>query len=580
MILPLARVNSRLGLWSVPEPATGGVLQLNSFCGTNMLGAIVANYLSLHDIPFKWFYGQPDEPRFRERLQVTLKALAALKTLKQARIAQIGGLANGFENLAIDERVLEKKLGTYLQTRYTVEEIVERAKKLPELEVQGELEAVRREGAWDPQAVKGEHMDRVVRVNLALRAFARENGYDALALSCWSRFQEVYGVAVCAALSRLNGEGIVTPCEADVTSAVMMLALNALNGGRAALNDLVAFDEADGSLNLWHCGVAPACWADGAGVTWDNHFNIGRHRDGRWEGDGVVAAMRFRPGAVTVSSLNNDFDHLFILSGEVLDKAGLRGQQRLGGAAAAERAAGVGARADEHHRRAAGEPPLPDRRRRPDQRAERAGRLARDPGARPGPLPPISAKPAAGGRGGIQEASMKQAVMTSPGTIEFRDVPVPVPGPGEVLIRMKRIGVCGSDIHVWHGKHALTPYPVVQGHEVSGVIERLGAGVRGFAPGDRVTIQPQVTCGTCYPCTHGAYHICDSLKVMGFQTTGAGSEYFAVEAAKVLKLPADMDFELGAMVEPVAVAVHALSRSAERGGAGRCWCWAPGPSAT
>jgi L-iditol 2-dehydrogenase len=104
------------------------------------------------------------------------------------------------------------------------------------------------------------------------------------------------------------------------------------------------------------------------------------------------------------------------------------------------------------------------------------------------------------------------------------DIPVPVPGPTEVLIRMKRIGVCGSDIHVYHGKHALTPYPVVQGHEVSGVIEKVGGSVRGLAAGDAVTVQPQVTCGTCHPCRHGAYHICDSLKVMGFQTTGAGSE--------------------------------------------------------
>jgi L-iditol 2-dehydrogenase len=128
---------------------------------------------------------------------------------------------------------------------------------------------------------------------------------------------------------------------------------------------------------------------------------------------------------------------------------------------------------------------------------------------------------------------------------------------------MKRIGVCGSDIHVWHGKHALTPYPVVQGHEVSGIIEKIGSSVRGFAAGDAVTIQPQVTCGTCYPCRHGAYHICDSLKVMGFQTTGAGSEFFAVEASKVLKLPRRMDLEHGAMIEPTAVAVHALGRATE-----------------
>jgi len=163
---------------------------------------------------------------------------------------------------------------------------------------------------------------------------------------------------------------------------------------------------------------------------------------------------------------------------------------------------------------------------------------------------------------------MKQAVMRSPGKIEFREVLTPEPSPGQVLVRMKRIGVCGSDIHVYHGKHALTPYPVVQGHEVSAVVEKLGSGVRGFAPGDAVTIQPQVTCGTCYPCTHGAYHICDNLKVMGFQTTGAGSEFFAVDSSKVLKLPVGMSFDHGAMMEPLAVAVHALGRGGGVAGKG------------
>ncbi len=104
--------------------------------------------------------------------------------------------------------------------------------------------------------------------------------------------------------------------------------------------------------------------------------------------------------------------------------------------------------------------------------------------------------------------------------------------------------------------------------------------MQGLTRGDAVTIQPQVTCGTCYPCTHGAYHICDSLKVMGFQTTGAGSEFFAVDAAKVLKLPPRMDLEHGAMIEPAAVAVHALGPRRGRQRAGRSSSWAPAPSAT
>src|SRR2546427_203460 len=155
---------------------------------------------------------------------------------------------------------------------------------------------------------------------------------------------------------------------------------------------------------------------------------------------------------------------------------------------------------------------------------------------------------------------MKQAVMTAPGRIELRDVPAPEVAPEQVLVRMKRIGVCGSDIHVFHGKHPLTPYPVVQGHEVSGVVERTGSAVRGLSPGDPVTLQPQVTCGVCYPCRHGAYHICDKLKVMGFQTTGAASELFAVDSSKVLRLPKSMSLEQGAMVEPLAVSVHAIER--------------------
>jgi L-iditol 2-dehydrogenase len=155
---------------------------------------------------------------------------------------------------------------------------------------------------------------------------------------------------------------------------------------------------------------------------------------------------------------------------------------------------------------------------------------------------------------------MRQAIMTAPGKIEFREVAVPVPAKGEVLIRMKKIGVCGSDIHVYHGKHPYTSYPIVQGHEVSGVVEKVGEGVTGLAKGDAVTLQPQVTCGKCYPCRHGAYHICDTLKVLGFQTGGAASEYFAFDASKVLKLPASMSLEYGAMVEPLSVGVHALER--------------------
>ncbi len=155
---------------------------------------------------------------------------------------------------------------------------------------------------------------------------------------------------------------------------------------------------------------------------------------------------------------------------------------------------------------------------------------------------------------------MKQAVMTAPGEIEIRDVERPRPGPGEVLLRVRRIGVCGSDVHVHHGKHPYTSYPVVQGHEFAAEVTAVGEGVTGIPVGAKVTATPQNTCGTCRQCLRGDYHICDALKVRGFQAPGCAQEYYVTAAEKLLLLPEDFTFEQGALVEPAAVAVHAVGR--------------------
>lgn len=158
---------------------------------------------------------------------------------------------------------------------------------------------------------------------------------------------------------------------------------------------------------------------------------------------------------------------------------------------------------------------------------------------------------------------MLQQVMTAPGEIIFREVPVPEPGKGQVLVKIMEIGICGSDIHVYHGEHPFTSYPVTQGHEVSGIVEKLGEGAEGLSVGQKVTIQPQVVCGKCYPCRHGKYNLCEELKVMGFQTTGVASHYFVADAEKVTPLPEEMSFDEGAMIEPLAVAVHAIRRAGD-----------------
>ena len=163
---------------------------------------------------------------------------------------------------------------------------------------------------------------------------------------------------------------------------------------------------------------------------------------------------------------------------------------------------------------------------------------------------------------------MLQQVMTAPGVIQFREVPTPQPQPGEVLVKIMKIGVCGSDIPVYHGEPPFTKYPLNPGQEVSGGLAALGEGVTGFTVGQKVTIQPQVVCGKCWPCRHGKYNLCEELKVMGFQTTGVASHYFAVDAKKVTPLPEGMSFAEGAMIEPLEVAVPAVGLIAGKRGKG------------
>ena len=155
---------------------------------------------------------------------------------------------------------------------------------------------------------------------------------------------------------------------------------------------------------------------------------------------------------------------------------------------------------------------------------------------------------------------MLQEVMTAPGEIEFHEVAEPEMREDQVLVKMMRLGICGSDIHVYHGKHPYTKYPVTQGHEVSGQIVKVGSAVQGLSVGQKVVLEPQVTCGKCYPCTHGKYNLCNTLKVMGFQTTGAASELFAVDASKVDVIPDEMSYDEAALIEPLAVTVHAAKR--------------------
>ncbi len=152
---------------------------------------------------------------------------------------------------------------------------------------------------------------------------------------------------------------------------------------------------------------------------------------------------------------------------------------------------------------------------------------------------------------------MKQAVVAGVRTFEIQDADVPAPAAGEVLVRVRSVGVCGSDLHFYRGEFPVPP-GFVLGHECSGEVAALGEGVSGFDEGDRVALELFTVCLTCVQCRSGKYHMCPSRKANGLNIPGGLREYMAVPSYALYKLPPEVDCELGALSEPLAVTVHGL----------------------
>ena len=163
---------------------------------------------------------------------------------------------------------------------------------------------------------------------------------------------------------------------------------------------------------------------------------------------------------------------------------------------------------------------------------------------------------------------MRQAILVEPKHIVFKEVAEPKASDlteHQVLVHIKRIGICGSEIHSYHGLHPATFYPVVQGHEYSGVVVACGKEVTVCKPGDNITARPQLVCGKCNPCKRGQYNVCEHLRVQAFQADGCAQDYFVVDDDRVVKLPEGMSLDYGAMIEPSAVGAHASNRTDVKG---------------
>ena len=155
---------------------------------------------------------------------------------------------------------------------------------------------------------------------------------------------------------------------------------------------------------------------------------------------------------------------------------------------------------------------------------------------------------------------MKTLVIESPGAVKVREAERPNPVAGEVLIRVHYVGFCGSDLSTYQGKNPMVSYPRVPGHEISGVIYKLGEDVpEEFKAGDAVTVVPYTSCGVCPSCRRGRRNACRENQTLGVQRDGAMQEFITVPWQKILVAPALSELEL-ALVEPLTVGFHAIRR--------------------
>jgi len=157
---------------------------------------------------------------------------------------------------------------------------------------------------------------------------------------------------------------------------------------------------------------------------------------------------------------------------------------------------------------------------------------------------------------------MRAAVLHGPGDLRFdAAAPDPVPGSGEVLVRVARAGLCGSDLHVYRTGDFITAFPVTPGHEVVGTVVAIGSGADASLVGARVALDSRVPCGACAWCALDAFQRCLAIGFLGEVRGGGFAELVAVPAARVWRLPVGLPFEVAVLAEPAAVVLHAIARA-------------------
>lgn len=160
----------------------------------------------------------------------------------------------------------------------------------------------------------------------------------------------------------------------------------------------------------------------------------------------------------------------------------------------------------------------------------------------------------------MSNATMAAAVLHGPGNLSIEEVPRPRPAVGEIVMRVSRCGICGTDLHILLGNFPAPNLPLIIGHEFSGEVVEVGDGVQNTQPGDKATVDINISCGSCYFCRRNQKLFCPHVRQLGVHDAGGMAEYVVAPAANVYVLPDSMPMEAAAYIEPLACAVHGQDR--------------------
>ena len=157
---------------------------------------------------------------------------------------------------------------------------------------------------------------------------------------------------------------------------------------------------------------------------------------------------------------------------------------------------------------------------------------------------------------------MKSVVLTQAKRLEIQEHPIPkINNPDDILIRVKAVGICGSDVHAYDGSLTTIKYPRTIGHEVVGEVTAVGAAVTHVQPGDHVVMDPVVSCGKCLPCRQGRRNVCRDVKCMGVAAEGGAAEYIILPALNVVKMPSDILWRDAVLAEPFTIGANSTARA-------------------